>query len=146
MLTHLFLTCSIMTKVTSHLVSEVSTVVIEVTDIWQCYTAAIGTLELVYSAWGLGWSTTVLFLFVAAIATVIAQVAHEASIDTVAVVTAELGRHFTCDVPAQAEVLIGAITTVVKAITHPILANTQVVLALELVSRAIAAPWETSGA
>ncbi len=44
-------------------------------------------------------SLTVVLLFVTAIPTVVFLVAHETTINAVAIVTAEFGWHFTCNVP-----------------------------------------------
>lgn len=46
---------------------------------------------------------------------------------------------------AQAELLVRSVPAVVKAITHPALGHTQMILTLELVGRAPAPPWETRG-
>lgn len=46
---------------------------------------------------------------------------------------------------AEAEILVGAVSAVVKAVTHPGPGHTQPVLALKLGGRAPSAPWKASG-
>lgn len=49
------------------------------------------------------WSHTEILLLVAVVATIVFLVAQQAGVEADSVVTAELGRHFTCDVDLSNE-------------------------------------------